>query len=224
MQISQSFNVFFFITIVLPQYFYQRFINTLAGTILHICITLIFRLSTRCLYNIFDIYTSEYCKRNSAVLVTTTLYWGYKYYSTFQEVLFLKVYPTLKAFVSTILLYIVKIYCSVFSWCTDIIKKYKNKLFSTIRAIIEDRVVLKTQMIINYDKLLHQNFHGTIIAILYIISICETYNKMNIFSIQTEGLNFKSDLFILTNKTNGQLLLRTMHILNFILNIINKLS
>lgn len=223
MQISQTFNIIFFFSIVLPHHFYHHFTNTLPGTILHICLTLIFRLSVKCLYNIFDIYTSNYWKRNSIVLIIISFYWGYKYHSAFQKVIFSKVYPTLKTLIFTVLLYIVEIYYPVLNWCTDVTGKYKAKLFSTIREIVQNRIVLKSLKIIKYEKILDQNLYGTIIVILYIISICESHNKMQLFSMQMGELSPKVDLFTLTGKTNSNLLLRTLNILSLILTKMNKL-
>lgn len=223
MQISQTFNIIVFISIVLPHYFYQRFINTLPGTILHICITLIFRLSVQCLYNIFDIYTSNYWKRNSTVLIVTSFYCGYKHYSTFRRVIIFEFYPTLKTFIIAVLFYTVEIYYPTSNWCTDLIRKYKNKLCSSIRVIIQHKLVVKSCKIIKYDKVLGKNVYDTMIVIFYIISFCESHDKVELSSMKIGELSPRIDLFTRTAESNSKLLLRTAHILGLLLDSMNRL-
>lgn len=69
----------FVLFVILPWYLYQLFNNTLPGVILHIIVTLGYRLIYATLHNIFDFTTPNYRERNIVFLVIIVFILGYKY-------------------------------------------------------------------------------------------------------------------------------------------------
>lgn len=222
MQISQTFNIVFFFFIIMPQYFYQRFTDTLPGTILHIGIALIYRAGVKCISNILDINTSNYCKRNSIFFYVLSIYWGYKYHSTFHNLTFSKVYPTLRTFIFNFPIYVIKIHNPIFSWCHKVSKKLTNNKFSKLRTILRNKVIANSRNSKNYEDILYQNLYRTIIIVLYIVSISESHKKMEIFSKQIRKSIQKATLLTTNQETNEKLLLRTIQIFGLILESMNK--
>lgn len=65
------FKLQFLFLVILPQYFYQKFINTFPGIIIHITLVLFFRLVGNMIQNFIDIKSPQYLRRNCILILVS---------------------------------------------------------------------------------------------------------------------------------------------------------